>query len=155
MAFALSLALGIEGHHEVLELELDEELPPQEVHAAWPGKPPAGLEILTVRRVPRSTPGSAASRSIAWRCPPTAASTCRHAFRRSWPRSIAGSNARGRNRGGSTCAVFRDLRLSANGLDIELTVTPTGMARPDEIMSLLGSATCSTRAPCSTELPWN
>src|SRR5205807_8000052 len=55
MAFALSLALGIEGHEEVVELELDEELPPDEVQARLSRQAPAGMEILSVRRVPCST----------------------------------------------------------------------------------------------------
>src|SRR5436189_3482163 len=55
MAFALSLALGVEGHEEVLELELDEELPLEEIQARLSNEAPAGLEILTLRRVLPST----------------------------------------------------------------------------------------------------
>src|SRR5436190_10083839 len=55
MAFALSLALGIEGLDEVVELELDEELPLDEVRGRLSRQAPAGLEVLSLRRVPRST----------------------------------------------------------------------------------------------------
>src|SRR5947199_2914778 len=55
LVFALSLPLGVIGCEEVLELELDEELPPEEVHARLAGQTPAGLDILTVRRVPPRT----------------------------------------------------------------------------------------------------
>src|SRR5438105_5369185 len=55
MAFALSLALGIVGCEEVLELELDEVLPPEEIHQRLARQAPPGLEILSVRRIDRRT----------------------------------------------------------------------------------------------------
>ena len=50
--FALSLPLGIVGCEEVVELELYEAVPPDEVHGP-PGGPhrSPGLDILSVRRV--------------------------------------------------------------------------------------------------------
>src|SRR5947209_15385925 len=53
MAFALSLALGIVGCEEVLELELDAWLSPEEIHERLTRQAPAGLEILSVRRIER------------------------------------------------------------------------------------------------------
>jgi radical SAM-linked protein len=53
MAFALSLALGIIGCEEVLELELDGCLSPEELHERLARQAPAGLEILSVRRIDR------------------------------------------------------------------------------------------------------
>src|SRR5436305_12195 len=67
MAFALSLALGIEGHDEVVELELDDELPVEEIHERLSRQAPAGLEILTVRRIPCST--RAQPRRVCYRVP--------------------------------------------------------------------------------------
>src|SRR4051812_26564845 len=51
MVFALSLALGIEGCEEVVELELDEDLPPEEVHERLARQAPAGLEVVSVRPI--------------------------------------------------------------------------------------------------------
>src|SRR5947209_16033599 len=52
LVFALSLPLGVVGCDEVVELELDEELPPEEVHARLSRQAPAGLAILSVCRIP-------------------------------------------------------------------------------------------------------
>src|SRR5438034_10961603 len=46
LVFALSLGLGIVGQEEVAELELDAELPPEEVRDRLAGQTPAGLDIL-------------------------------------------------------------------------------------------------------------
>src|SRR5439155_18076518 len=51
--FALSLPLGIVGCEEVVELELDEELDPEAIHARLAAQAPPGLDILTVRRIDR------------------------------------------------------------------------------------------------------
>src|SRR5262245_27743209 len=51
MVFALSLGLGIEGWEEVVELELDEALPADEVQARLARQAPAGLTLLSVRRI--------------------------------------------------------------------------------------------------------
>jgi len=53
LVFALSLALGIVGCDEVAELELDAELSETEIHDRLARQAPAGLEILSVRRIDR------------------------------------------------------------------------------------------------------
>ena len=56
LVFALSLALGIEGHDEVVELELDEQMSEREVHERLAAQAPPGLEITSVRRIdPKAT----------------------------------------------------------------------------------------------------
>src|SRR5215467_8701258 len=49
--FALSLSLGIVGCEEVVELELSEPVPAEEVHARLAAHTVPGLEVLSVRRV--------------------------------------------------------------------------------------------------------
>src|SRR5436853_7407071 len=51
LVFALSLSLGVVGCEEVVELELDEVVAPEEVHACLARHAPAGLEGLTVRPI--------------------------------------------------------------------------------------------------------
>ena len=51
LVFALSLGLGIVGCEEVVELELDEKLPLDEIQARLAAQGPAGLEILRVQRI--------------------------------------------------------------------------------------------------------
>jgi radical SAM-linked protein len=52
LVFALSLPLGVVGREEVVELELDEVLSPEEIHGRLAQQSPPGLEILSVRRIP-------------------------------------------------------------------------------------------------------
>src|SRR5262245_10154804 len=67
MVFALSLGLGIVGSEEVVELELDAELPTQEILARLAREAPAGLEILSVKRIDLKT--SAHVRRVCYRLP--------------------------------------------------------------------------------------
>src|SRR5882672_8020811 len=53
MAFALSLALGIEGCEEAVEMEMDVCLPPEELRERLIRQAPIGLEILSVRQIDR------------------------------------------------------------------------------------------------------
>ena len=49
--FALSLPLGVIGCEEVVELELDEILPPEEVRDRLERQTPAGMKILSLSRI--------------------------------------------------------------------------------------------------------
>ncbi len=51
LVFALSLPLGVIGCEEVVELELDEILPPEEVRERLVRQAPTGLTILSLRRI--------------------------------------------------------------------------------------------------------
>ena len=139
MAFALSLALGIEGHQEVVELELDEELPPEQVHERLAQQAPAGLDILSVRRVPTKT--RAQPRAAVYRVP---VPDERRAELPARVQALLGEEhlwverTRPQPRRLDLRPYLRGLRLSPEGLDIELTVTPTGTARPEEVLQLLG-----------------
>src|SRR5205807_2565366 len=67
LVFALSLALGVVGREEVAELELDDELPPEEVRERLARQAPPGLEILSVARIdPRA---KAHVRRVTYRAP--------------------------------------------------------------------------------------
>ena len=57
VVFTLALALGIEGHREVVELDLAEPLSPEEVLSRLRAASPRGLDWLEAEAVP---PGRAA-----------------------------------------------------------------------------------------------
>src|SRR5262249_25263053 len=67
LVFALSLALGLVGCEEVVELELDAELPTQEIDARLARQAPPGMDILTVHRIARKI--RAQVRSATYRLP--------------------------------------------------------------------------------------
>src|SRR6185295_14793289 len=52
VVFALSLPLGVVGLDEVVEVELNQELPAEDVLARLQLQAPAGLEFISARRIP-------------------------------------------------------------------------------------------------------
>src|SRR5437667_5908035 len=53
LAFALSLPLGVVGREEIVDLELDAELPLAEIHERLARQAPEGLVIDAVERIDR------------------------------------------------------------------------------------------------------
>jgi radical SAM-linked protein len=139
LVFALSLALGIVGCEEVVELELDELLPAEEIHSRLLAQAPAGLEILQVQRVDAKV--GAQVRRVCYRVAIPgeqrvelaeritallAAPHCWVERSRPQPRRL------------DIRCYIRDMRLREVDLEMDLEVTPQGTARPDEILRLLG-----------------
>jgi radical SAM-linked protein len=139
LIFALSLGLGIVGCEEVVELELDEELPPEEIQARLAAQAPAGLEILRVQRI--DAKAGAQVRQAGYRVVIpielraglderiTALLTSTHCWverSRPQPRKL------------DIRSYILDLRLQEDTLEMDLEVTPQGTARPDEILRVLG-----------------
>src|SRR5262249_25640678 len=139
MVFALSLALGIVGAEEVVELELTEPLPPEEVHRRLAAQAPPGLEILSLRCVPRKVPGQ--PRRVCYRIP------LPPERRAELPARVAAvlvapecwvERTRPQPRRLNVRPYVRDIRLPGDHLELDLWVTPQGAARPEEILALLG-----------------
>src|SRR6185369_3344041 len=57
VVFALSLPLGVVGLDEVVEIELNEEIPGDEVLSRLQSQAPAGLELLSARRIAPNATG--------------------------------------------------------------------------------------------------
>lgn len=148
MAFALSLAVGIVGLEEVVEVELAQPLPPQEVQARLAAQAPPGLHILSVRGLERRT--TARVRRVCYRLPLpperqaglperlAAVLAQPHCWveRPTTPRSASAAGAPPRRR--DIRPFLRDLRLVDGQLEMDFWVTPAGTARPEEVLALLG-----------------
>jgi radical SAM-linked protein len=139
LVFALSLGLGIVGRQEVVELELDEELPPEQIQSRLAAQAPAGLEILHVQRIdPKAT---ARVRRVCYRVAVPSEGRAELADRMAAVLAAPDcwvERARPRPRRLDIRGYIHDLRLLDDGLEMDLEVTPQGMARPDEILHLLG-----------------
>ena len=138
LVFALSLGLGIVGCEEVVEIELDQELPAGEVHDRLAGQAPPGLEILTVSAIP----------------PRLTAQVRRVTYRIAIPEDCAALGAEKttallasaevwveRARQGKRLDIrpyLAGFRWPKGALEMDLWVTPTGTARPDEVLALAG-----------------
>lgn len=163
LVFALSLPLGVVGRAEVVELELAQALPTEEVQARLARQAPPGLEILSVRRIDPKVNAQVCRLAYAVRVPAERLPEL--------PRRIADVLAAGecwidRHRPHSRQAPRRldvrpflaDLKLVSGGgwrvageetpaihhptpdtlLEMLLHLTPSGTARPEEVLGLLG-----------------
>ena len=138
MWFALSLALGVAGCHEILEFELAQPLPADEVHDRLRNQAPPGLDILSVRMI--DVRASARVRRALHRLPLKShindLSTRCDAFmqrtenwverRRPHPRRV---NIR---------PFVHELHAHDDCLILALWITSNGAARPDEVIIALG-----------------
>jgi len=139
LVFALSLALGLVGRAEVLEVELAESLSPEDVHERLARQAPAGLTIHSVRAIDPKT--RVQVRRAVYRIEIPAER------RAELPDRIAEFLA------ADACWIERtrphqrridlrpyvcELRLDDNILDMVFWVTPQGAARPEEVLGRLG-----------------
>jgi radical SAM-linked protein len=158
LVFALSLGLGIVGCREVVELELDADLPSEEVHQRLARQAPAGLEILEVRRIePKTTaqvrrvtyrlsllPVPLAGEGVSLLSSPVAGEG---PAVRGLPARVADllaaehlwvERTHPQPRHLDLRPYIDQLRLLPEALEMDLWVTPNGTARPDEVLGLLG-----------------
>jgi radical SAM-linked protein len=139
LVFALPLPLGVIGCQEVVELELAAECPAEEVRFRLAEQAPAGLEILSARRIDGKR--TAHARRVRYRIALPAERS------RDLPQRIAQlfhaehcwvERSRPQRRRVDARPYLLDLRSLPEALEMELLVTPTGTVRPDEILGLLG-----------------
>jgi radical SAM-linked protein len=136
--FAQSLALGVIGLNEVLELELNEPLPPEEVHRRLAAQCPPGLAILTVRSIDLRASGQvrrAHFRLALTQSVPDLPERCARflAQEHHWV-----ERTRPQHRRLDIRPFVRTLVGRADNLEMALWVTPYRAVRPDELVQALG-----------------
>jgi radical SAM-linked protein len=139
LVFALSLPLGVVGRDEVAELELTETIDPAEIHARLVQQAPSGLEILSTQRI--DPKAGAQVRRAVYRIamPPGRGSelperiTALLAADECWV-----ERTRPHHRRYNLRPYLDQLRLEPDALEMDLWVTPTGAARAEEVLQLLG-----------------
>jgi radical SAM-linked protein len=139
LVFALSLGLGIVGCREVVELELDQPVPPEELAERLRAQSPGGLEILEVRPIPPKT--TAHVRRVGYRIAVPAGQTTdlSERFAQLQARSeIWVERERPTRRRINIRNYLDGLRHTADSLEMDLWVTPNGTAKPGEILAQLG-----------------
>jgi radical SAM-linked protein len=139
LVFALSLPLGIVGGDEVVELELNEEVPADEVRWRLARQAPAGLDILAARRIEPKAHGQ--PRLVTYRLELPA----KHL--EELPRRIGEllasaehwiERTRPHPRRLNLRAYLAGLRLAESILEMDIRVTPQGTARAEEVLAALG-----------------
>jgi radical SAM-linked protein len=142
IVFALAMALGIEGRHEVVELELTEPLEPADVLRRLALASPAGLDWLDAAAV---APNRPAPQAVAvWYFLEVPAD--RHDATRTRIAALMQSTQWPYTRHRENRDVPIDVRpyvLGAEldpqgGLRFQIKITPSGSARPEEVIDTLG-----------------
>ncbi len=137
--FALSLPLGIVGCEEVVELEMSEAIAPEEVHARLAAHTVPGLDILSVGRA--GSRRSAKVRRVTYRVPLPAGREAGLPERiaavlaaTAWPIE----RTRPEKKSIDLRPYIDQIRAAPGAVEMDLWVTPGGMARPGEVLGLLG-----------------
>jgi len=142
VVFALSLPLGVIGCAEVVELELDEPLPPEEVRVRLAAQCPSGLAILSARRIDPKVTARVTGFSYGLTVPPER--------REGLPAKIEEAlrseecwveRSKPERRRLNVRPFVRALRYEENTsswLEMDLWLTPSGTARPEEVLGLVG-----------------
>lgn len=139
LVFALSLGLGIIGNNEVLELELDEVIPAEELADRLSAQAPQGLDILSVRSVEPRVKARVVGVEYRVRVPADRAAglperVARFLAAADWPVE----RRRPAPRRIDLRAFVRDLSFDGEIVSASLRVGNDGAARPDEILEALG-----------------
>jgi radical SAM-linked protein len=139
--FAQSLALGVVGRREVLELELTAPLPEEELHRRLAERCPPGLAIHSVRAI--DARAAARVRRAHFRLPlaepiPDLAERCAALLAREhhWI-----ERTRPHRRRLDLRPFIAALSPADRGLEMALWVSPYGAARPEEVIEALGLQT--------------
>lgn len=157
LVFALSLALGIAGNNEVLDLELTESIDPAELLTRLSAQAPSGLVILSVRRLDgtsssqvrrafyrlrlhgepadESVSQSPSNSSNCFASEETLAQRCETVTEQS---HLWIERSRPQPRRLDIRPYLSELDVRAGYLTLAVWVTPKGTARPEEFARLLG-----------------
>jgi radical SAM-linked protein len=141
LVFSQALALGIEGRREVLELELAEPMEPDEVRRRLAAVLPAGFDLLEAEPAPPGRPAQPHAACYRLALP----AERRDAARAALAELLASPDWIVTRRRGDRQTTF-DLRpfvldasIDADGvLRVRLKVEPSGSARPEELLEVLG-----------------
>ena len=141
IVFALSLPLGVVGREEVVELELSQVLPLDELRRRLTAQCPPGLELLSFRRLEGRAAAQVKALTYRIALPPERVAGGRQridgvlAAKECWV-----ERTRPPARRVDLRAFVRDLRITPDPLSLEmdLWLTPQGTARPEEVLTVLG-----------------
>ncbi len=137
LVFALSLALGVAGANEVVDLELTEPLDADDIHHRLAGQAPPGLDILSLRRLEGKSSSVVRRAFYSLPLPPIddLSERCQRLFQES---HLWIERSRPQPRKLDIRPYLSELTVHDDRLELAVWVTSTGTARPEEFARLLG-----------------
>jgi radical SAM-linked protein len=143
LVFALSLALGIVGHEEVVELELDEGMAAEAVRERLSQHAPAGLTFTSARLIDKSLTAHVPQVTYRLNLPGALLATAQSAIERIRIASeLWIERTRPHPRRIDIRPYIQDCRIVSSALEMDLAVTPAGTARPEEVLHFLDLENC-------------
>lgn len=140
LVFALSLPLGVVGLAEVVEVEFDEAIPPDDALRRLRTQSPHGLSLLDAKSIPIAVGAKVVGLCYALTVP---LERCRELSERvatvkAAPECLV-ERTRPPKRTLDIRPFLRDIRLetTTGRLEIDLSLSAAGTARPDELLALL------------------
>ena len=137
LVFALSLALGVAGANEVVDLELTEPLGAEILQARLAGQAPPGLEILSAVRLEGKVSSQVRRAFYSLPLPSADGLQERYQALMQEPHLLV-ERTRPQPRTLDIKPYLSELTLHKDRLDLAIWVTPTGTARPEEFARFLG-----------------
>lgn len=139
--FALSLPVGVEGFDEVVELELTAPLAAADVLERLQRQAPAGLEFTAMRRIPLNVTAQVFRAIYAVSIPAARVDELSERCTAVLAQAVVRvTRKHPHDRVVDIRPYVRDLHVVDEELRLDFTVTPSGTARADEVLRLLGSA---------------
>lgn len=141
MVFALSLALGVVGCEEVVEIELGTALPAAEILHRLERQAPPGLTIVSVRNIDRKTKAQVRRLRYRLAVPASRRASAADALQKLMQsRHCWVDRTRPKSRRLDLRPFLHQIRLCQGELEISIWVGQGGTARPDEVLEVLGLA---------------
>lgn len=141
VVFTLALALGIEGLREVVEIELDQPIPAEEVRSRLARVSPTGLEWFDEEGVPVGRPARAEAAQYRVQLPADRVDAAKKALENFlqatlWPYT---RHRPDRDVNLDLRPFVLDAEIEPTGiLSYQLKICPNGSARPEELVDALG-----------------
>jgi radical SAM-linked protein len=143
LVFALSLALGIIGHEEVVELELEEELPADTIRERLSCHAPSGLTFTSARIIDKSLGAHVSQVTYRLNLPEARLADAQSAIERvAIGSELWVERTRPHPRRIDIRPYVKDCRIVNGALEMDLAVTPAGTARPEEVLHFLDLEDC-------------
>ncbi len=141
LTFPLALPLGVRGCEEVMEIELADDCPAEEIHRRLLAASPPGLDFLGVEELPLGTPKARVVRvEYRFPVPTTRQAEAQIQIERLWQADSYRVDRPDRQTTVDLRPWLDELQLDQGELRIGMRVSAQGTGRPREVLQALGLA---------------
>ncbi len=137
IAYPLALPVGIKGIDEKLEMELCKRMPVSEIVTRLKGQLPENIQVTSVEPVSSHVKSSVKDVTYVVR-PKKGKMPEAGKADELLSRNVINTQRKGKKRAFNIRPSINGITANAQSIDLNLRMTPEGMARPEEVLSYLG-----------------